>query len=146
MRFSIVSIIFSFFLCYLPLKMHRLMVAFGLFLYIQLLIRPVDAGGYTSLSLALDYRKLFCRGDLPKHRFGLITWHWRSRDKQFSYKDFTSLADLCSAHGNPRGNLGGTVRNLFFSGARLLLILVAPTSALQPVSYTSTLLKLPWCF
>lgn len=103
--------------------MDRLMAVFGLFLYIQLLMRPVDAGGYTSLSLALDYGKLFCRGNLPKHNYGLFTRNWRSRDKKFTHSDFTSLADLCSVHGNPRGNLGGIVRHPCSSGARLLLTL-----------------------
>jgi len=101
--------------------MLRLVIAFCLFLYVQFYVRPVDAGGgYTSLSHSLDYTKMFCNGKLPKKKFGLITMDWRPSDPQWSYKNFTSLADLCSVHGNPKGNMGGMVRESYFSGILLL--------------------------
>ncbi|MCJ1248584.1 hypothetical protein MMC30_005802 [Trapelia coarctata] len=89
--------------------MFRLAIVFCLLLYVQFYIHSVDAGGrsWTSLSNSLDYRKIFCNGDLPKKKFGMITWFSKPVHPQWSDKNFTSLAHLCSAHGNPKGNMGG---------------------------------------
>ena len=77
----------------------------------------------------IDYRRLFCPAELPRVPYGPIntaTWPYGLsgamyvirdilREQNCDYYDwswmnFTSLADLCSAQGNPNGNMGGMVR------------------------------------
>ena len=98
------------FCCCTPLKMFRSVIMCCLLLFSPLFLHPIDAAGYTSLSQVLDYTKMFCRGDLPKRKFGLFTMNWSMSNKQWSNMNFRSLAHLCTAHGNPKGNLGGVVR------------------------------------
>ena len=58
--------------------------------------------------------RLFCLGQLPLDRYGETEEKRGYRDsflpvKNWSYLNFTSLADLCSARGNPVANMGGIV-------------------------------------
>ena len=76
----------------------------------------------------IDYRRLFCPAELPKFPYGvseIATWPYGLsgaafmirdilRDEhcdydEWSWRNFTSLTDLCSAQGNPNGNMGGVV-------------------------------------
>ncbi len=90
--------------------MYALLLPLCLFFSTQVLIRPVLATR-PNYSMALDYSKIFCNGHLPKRAFGVITENWSIYDQQWSHLNFTSLADLCSAHGNPKGNMGGKVHH-----------------------------------
>ena len=68
--------------------------------------------------------RLFCLDQLPLNRYGETEEKRAYRDsflpvKNWSYMNFTSLADLCSARGNPEANMGGIVWSpkLFHWGA-----------------------------
>ncbi|MCJ1251241.1 hypothetical protein MMC30_008472 [Trapelia coarctata] len=90
--------------------MYCLLLPFLLFGSIQFFIEPIDATNYQyypDYSMNLDYSKIFCNGDVPKRIFGEITKHWNPNDNHWSHLNFTSLAHLCSVHGNPLGNMGG---------------------------------------
>ena len=74
--------------------------------------------------LEIDKRRMFCDGALPRGRYGdsYSMWNIRARlAKQaqlcgpdpWSAVNFTTLADLCTAHGNPKGNMGGMVSVIF---------------------------------
>ena len=121
--------------------MFRSVLLFCLLLCTQFYLRSADANGVgrTSLSLSLDYRKVFCNGDLPRGKYGVFTFEWKPKVPRLSHKNFTSLADLCSAHGNPKANLGAVVRKLYFVELLLLLTDFVFASAPRPVSYGSTL-------
>ena len=77
----------------------------------------------------IDYRRLFCPAELPKFPYGpspVAAWpygltgtSYMIRDilreehcdyDDWSWRNFTTLTDLCSAQGNPNGNMGGSVR------------------------------------
>jgi hypothetical protein len=51
------------------------------------------------------YGPSFRKGEPPKSIFGEY-----GSGKDWSAKNFTGLADLCTANGNPQGNMGGIVR------------------------------------
>ena len=58
--------------------------------------------------------RLFCLDQLPLNKYGETEEKKGYRDsflpvKDWSYMNFTSLADLCSARGNPEANMGGIV-------------------------------------
>jgi len=89
-------------------KMYRFLLLLFLYLSTQSFIGQVYATGY-HYSMTLDYSKVFCNGAVPRRIFGEITERWNPNDNHWSHLNFTSLADLCSAHGNPRGNMGGKV-------------------------------------
>jgi hypothetical protein len=66
-----------------------------------------------------EWSRMFCLGRLPEGRYGLTepSWSIRSAFKDmpcgpqaWSALNFTTLADLCTKHGNKKGNYGGAVR------------------------------------
>jgi len=88
--------------------MYPLLLVLCLFFSAQVLIQPIHATR-SHYRMVLDYSKVFCTGPLPKRTFGEITQNWSIYNTRWSHLNFTSLADLCSAHGNPQGNMGGMV-------------------------------------
>jgi hypothetical protein len=124
--------------------MYALLLPLCLFFSTQVLIRPVLATR-PNYSMALDYSKIFCNGHLPKRTFGVITKNWSFYNQRWSHLNFTSLADLCSAHGNPKGNMGGKVHHpqLFLTTPHLpppsisqLTSIPLPLSASSPAPCT----------
>ena len=90
---------------------------------------PSDPG-----PLEIDTRRMFCDGNLPRGRYGnpLPVWNIRARlartsgscrPDAWSAANFTTLADLCTAHGNRRGNMGGMVKAKFLFLFFLLALL-----------------------
>jgi hypothetical protein len=72
-------------------------------------------------TIALEDRLMYCVGSLPKGDYGLSFLAEETRKKLelfrplqphlfWSARNFTRLSDLCTADGNPNGNLGGRVR------------------------------------
>jgi hypothetical protein len=88
-------------------------------IFVVVLLQPEIA---TALVDFNDPHRMFCRGELPQGTYGE---HFYTAGKErkmktrlgkkrvttnWSAKNFTSLADLCTARGNPEGNMGGEVR------------------------------------
>ena len=101
----------------------NLVTAFYLLWYLAWWAWPVAAtlrgsAGGKPHPLGIDYTQMFCRGELPEGNYGepRVAWSIMTRKQvtavgweNWNKHNFSSLADLCSAHGNSEGNLGGTV-------------------------------------
>ena len=88
-------------------------------IFVVVLLQPEIA---TALIDFDDPHRMFCRGELPPGKYG-ESFYTEGKERRmkmklgkmrvamnWSAKNFTSLADLCTARGNPNGNMGGVVR------------------------------------
>jgi hypothetical protein len=90
--------------------MYQLVLFAYYLLGILIKCQPTDGIGPASFRMkSLDYSKIFCDGDLPKNPFGQFGNGWTPQERLWSQLNFTSVVDLCSAYGNPKGNMGGVV-------------------------------------
>jgi hypothetical protein len=98
-----------------------------------------DSNPRETPNLDLDMRRMFCHGSLPHGKYGRSVPSWDVRrtframacgPQDWSALNFTTLADLCTEHGNPDGNYGGAVRT-----HRRVLYTVAPTGEHSSLSF-----------
>jgi len=96
----------------------NLVAFFYLFWYIISPAYATPPSGHASRasSILIDWSRMFCRGELPEGSYGETRFAMSIKTRMeviacsidnWNKANFSSLADLCTAHGNPMGNLGG---------------------------------------
>ena len=100
-------------------RMHRLLISFLLPLIVYNMVQASPGpppNEFRPLRMPPD--RMFCRGPLPEFKYGETWTSWSVRDSlgliacdylEWSKLNFTDLTDLCTAHGNIEGNMGGMV-------------------------------------